>query len=1279
MRCRGRFISLFTLFLLLAATLSAAVIETKTITRLDEAVIVTGNQTTAYYGLQINNTDVTQSPNQIFAWAYDSASGWRQVVFQIDEINNAYPNNPPPITTGNPTPCHYGRGPNHMDADDGLWDSNDELVFMSGDSGDRVSLDEWAPDASISAPRYEITVTDPQNTALKGWVYLFRYDTLPAWRTDDYVSWNETTNVVTAEDYVVDYNDSNTNAVYFTGLNVTAAAGGTGVNMVQKSKLYWYGGFALSCGSNETQIRTQQTITGGGCGNYSLPWYAKDGRVRVLRYFVWSPYCTWVTNGIGFWPCTHLYYYRSNWREDSNVSHHGGSGHTDYWWSTVNHANTATMTFYDSNGETATINGTAETMANTPLWTWYQVSSTYGSYVQVLRDTAKAVSPDSRRNLYTDSGSAQRGDAGYRIENPTETTEDVWHHFYFFFLPANNPNVGATYDGYITSPLTIATNSQNMVIPPDFAGIQTATDFNGACVDEGVRITWTAITDWRDGCTGVCSNRLYQIYIGGVFVANVTDQAATSWTHTTGTNNQTYQYQVEACNQNGNCTDLGTTIGAMDYVAAIPTLGITTTMVADHDLCVGDGIDISWNPVSAWNDDGSGSRGYDLYWDGDGFTTPLATGVTSPYRFDAPDGESHTYRIRAINGCNLGTNYGTSLGITDWVAAVPTLPADPTVRVTDLNGCSLSGVQIAWDPVGAWGDNGNGTSRYDLFWSDDGFATPIVTNATSPLTYIPGNNLAYTYRIVATNGCSLNAIYTDGSGADQSEGSPNFAGIQSVTDGNKCIQSPLTITWTDLEGDGPEGWNDGGSGAGSRQYRIYRNGVEIAGSPEADGVTSATDSPPLTNVAYLYTVVAYNLDNCYTGGGAELSGTDNMGFTPVATPGLTVARDECDQVPPQSPAEGVTITWDPPGDWGDHGTNTANRRYYFYWDADGYSDPIGVATGAATSFTWYPPIHVPYRYLVVVRNGCGYSFAYANSDRCIDKLSCAPSCTLLVNDTFDPTNDFSQSCFVTSRWGIQAGTGNGGSAGMVAELAGAIDDSAGLNLTGPTNLIWPADLKIRFWATSTLSIDDAGAVLVWTDDSPTWRKIVVLNYPNLAANLPSSVNLYCGSDIDTNDEQPAFQGPATAGYYEARLDDYLTGGTTQANIRFIAAGGGDPAVSTWTLDDVKIGNGITDMVYLWSKNQDLLQGIVKDVTGTMVMSWEDAGLYKTESFRIYRSLNPASIRLDASSTIVHTEPDTDAADYSWTSTDGEPPVDTCWFYKIYGYKDPCGESNQGEN
>lgn len=115
---------------------------------------------------------------------------------------------------------------------------------------------------------------------------------------------------------------------------------------------------------------------------------------------------------------------------------------------------------------------------------------------------------------------------------------------------------------------------------------------------------------------------------------------------------------------------------------------------------------------------------------------------------------------------------------------------------------------------------------------------------------------------------------------------------------------------------------------------------------------------------------------------------------------------------------------------------------------------------------------------------------------------------------------------------------------------------------------------------------------------------------------------------------------------------------------------------------MKLGYGITDNIYFWSLDGNPEIGVIKDGADGYgnegIFRWEDGGIYQTSEFRIYRSENPANIRTDATSVLAWTETDTDAPSYSYTTTDGVMTVPV-YYYKIYGYKDPCGESDQGEN
>ena len=1272
---------------LVAGALDASVIQAKSLTRNREAVVVTGSSMSGLYGRSVNSADATLSPNQLFVWAYDSGSGWRQVVFQIDEVNNTYPNSPPPdyydCTTG-AWKSRVGSGTNYFEADDAVWDLNDELVFMTAELGDRVSMDEWAPGASTAHVRYEIAVTDPLNTALKGWAYVFVHTVLPTWTTASYMTWTEGTNLLEARDYTLQYATSDANAMYFTTLAVTPALGGTGANLMAQQRLrtsVYYSGMGTNVSINESAMRTQFHL---GCysdnSEGDSPWLYKAGRVRVSRNYWTNPPEQWYYSGDHTWKPRHYNrYYPTFWHEDQYINHSCPNCAAEMNWyrDYLDHSNALVFNYYTSNGDAVVLNGSTETLATTPTWKWSQSSSIAGSFVKIFPTTYMGLdSPNVPQNYYLDDGSTN-GEAGYYLNEPAKVS--FHHNFYYFILPPEAANAGQTYWDWVNAPLTRAFASQAYVTPPDFTGIQTAVDLNGACVDQGVRITWNAVADWRDGCSSSCANRKYEIYRNGTKIFTETNAAAESYTDTVGTNGTSYNYGVEACGQTGTCTALGNTLAAMDYVAASPALGSTATTAVDHDGCAGDGIEISWAAPSDWKDNGSGSRRFDLFWDGDAYAAPIATDVISPSVYAAPVGEAHTFRVRATNGCDLYANYALSATATDRVGTDPTPPANPQVTVADISDCSPTGVSVSWTPVAPWGDNGEGTSRYDLYCSRDGFTSPIAPNAVSPTTVIPPDNAWTAYRVKATNGCALTFTYPDGGGSDGST-APNFAGAQGAADSNGCAASTVVITWADVNGDGPEGWNDGGAGGGPRLYRVFRDGDPIGELP--DGAVSFSDTPPAANTVYAYLVQALNMDGCYTAGAGTVPGTDYAAAAPTASPGQTDAIDiTCDS------GNGVTASWDAPADWGDHGLNTANRRFDLYFSGNNYSARIASVQGDVLSAGHNPSDNVPYRYRVTARNGCSQSLTYAPSAPVFDKTSCVPSCTLPIDDDFDSSDHFVKICYSTygvNFWTKTAGVGNGGSAAWRASLAGGDQRSeyACLRMSSPLTVQWTQDVKLRFWSAVAMTANDAGIVEIWTDDVPQWRKITTLPYPAPNATVPAAMDDGTGS-CATNAgtaAQPAFQGAVPGMFYEVRLDpNYVTPATTQINIGFRVASDNTNNGSTWTVDDVMIGYGIADGVWWWSLGGDLAAGVVKSGADEAVFSWEDGGLYTDDEFRIYRSGNPANMRTDATSSVVRHEPDTDAASYSWTTADGPPAPDTCWFYKVYGYREPCLESNQGEN
>jgi len=132
----------------------------KTLDRDLEPVIVTGAAISAFAGVPVN---------QLFVYTYADGN-WEQIPAQVDEVT--------------------ARGA-YTEAEDGLLDANDEVVFMAMDLGDQaVGMVPTADGQPISALWYEIEVTDPISPTRKGWAYLVHSSVLTPTFTADYVSFD---------------------------------------------------------------------------------------------------------------------------------------------------------------------------------------------------------------------------------------------------------------------------------------------------------------------------------------------------------------------------------------------------------------------------------------------------------------------------------------------------------------------------------------------------------------------------------------------------------------------------------------------------------------------------------------------------------------------------------------------------------------------------------------------------------------------------------------------------------------------------------------------------------------------------------------------------------------------------------------------------------------------------------------------------------------------------------------------------------------------------------
>ncbi len=194
---------LFLAFLLLAAPYSSGkVIEEKSITREADPVIVTGNKLKKFLG----------KPKDKLRLYTRKKGNFIPIPYQIDELT---PEGEYAFTNGKEAV---------EDADKGLIDDNDELVFMARDTGDRISPEGWPPE---NLGGMEIEVNDPLD-GKKGWVYLLEFSKPPERSKVDYVSMDLSGGIyrIKARNYYLDNAEYPPNAFRPTVTLITPAAGG---------------------------------------------------------------------------------------------------------------------------------------------------------------------------------------------------------------------------------------------------------------------------------------------------------------------------------------------------------------------------------------------------------------------------------------------------------------------------------------------------------------------------------------------------------------------------------------------------------------------------------------------------------------------------------------------------------------------------------------------------------------------------------------------------------------------------------------------------------------------------------------------------------------------------------------------------------------------------------------------------------------------------------------------------------------------------------------------
>jgi len=199
------------------------------------------------------------SINEIYVYAYNASENtWRPIPFQIDEKDN--------------TVDYWLSNPN------GIFDNNDELVFMAKDMGDQAPDGSYWIDDPISKDkeRVEITVTDPVDSR-QAWVYVYLTTTPLSLAPEWYMDYTADSNGAGADIVIAkSYLESHTSGGIPDSLVLFE---GTGVNILDRQKvrismkLWGWLDFKTNESLLEAFIDTVK---------------AKVGPIRVIRKCLWN-------------------------------------------------------------------------------------------------------------------------------------------------------------------------------------------------------------------------------------------------------------------------------------------------------------------------------------------------------------------------------------------------------------------------------------------------------------------------------------------------------------------------------------------------------------------------------------------------------------------------------------------------------------------------------------------------------------------------------------------------------------------------------------------------------------------------------------------------------------------------------------------------------------------------------------------------------------------------------------------------------------------------------
>jgi hypothetical protein len=406
--------ALVVMSVVLMADVAAQASQAKTLDRDLEPVIVKGSQVAALVGTPVG---------ELYVYKFDGNSLSGPIPAQVDEVT----------ASGS-----------YTSTDNSLLDNRDEIVFMARDAGDRPT-DTSALDSF--ATWYEIEVSDSLDTSKKGWSYLARRS--PVGVSGDYVQYTAGNRRISTSQYELGI------AGLFPGFDYLAFAG-SGMDILDRTKIrVTVDVLGVPITLNERDLDNPNTVL------------VKDGPVRViLRQDALA------TPG---GPISEASLSTTNLAYDSLVQATASASVTLPGFLDLTYVRTSVDLNRNANGATfyntnipggVVIDGSADSIAESPLSNWAQVSHTTGRLIQVVDPTSVG---GMLKNYYCDDQTAvvsecdgtpttgengSYGDAGIAIEGDINRTFTLETWLFFLAPPSDDQdNVGTTYKNYFFNPL----------------------------------------------------------------------------------------------------------------------------------------------------------------------------------------------------------------------------------------------------------------------------------------------------------------------------------------------------------------------------------------------------------------------------------------------------------------------------------------------------------------------------------------------------------------------------------------------------------------------------------------------------------------------------------------------------------------------------------------------------------------------------------------------------------------------------------------------------------